>query len=326
MYRVIKPEGRYHVELEDIPVPDIASTEVLIRADKSLISRGSEIWRRYAREEAIDPRMMGYSMVGSIVAVGANVEGDFSMGDRVASLSPHAEYVVVEVNDGRHEPPLVVLPNDVSSEAGTFWPLGCSSVLWMDELSANEGDTVVIVGQGLVGSGCMQALKAKSKARVVAVDALPMRCDLAERLGADVVIDVSKKDPVKAVRALTEGVGADSTVYCVGGRSGTSAFDQCLDMTRRSGLVQVIGLYEDAPLPLDSGKIQGKRLVGGYQDGSRRPEASDRTIRYLAEGKIQFDRMITHRFPFTEAAEAFDLLYNRLHETMAVLLDWSKEN
>ncbi len=321
MYRLSKPEGAYQVVLEDVPVPEIASTEVLIRAETSLISRGSEIWRRYVRTEALDPKVMGYSMVGSIVAVGANVEGDYSMGDRVASLSPHAEYVVVEVNGARNQPPLVVLPNDVSTEAGTFWPLGTSSVMWMDELDVSD-DTVVFMGQGLVGSGCLQALRARSKARLVAVDAIPARCELAGRLGADVVIDVSKEDPVEVVNGQTDGKGADFSIYAVGGRSGPRAFEQALELTRRGGMVQVIGLYEDDPLPLDSGKIQGKRILGGYTDSSRRPEASDRCIQYLAEGRFSVEEMVTHRFPYQEVAEAFDLLYNRLHEAMAVLLQW----
>jgi threonine dehydrogenase-like Zn-dependent dehydrogenase len=322
VYRLAKPEGAYQVVLEDVDVPEIASTEVLIRAETSLISRGSEIWRRYARQEAIDPQIMGYSMMGSIVTVGANVEGDYSMGDRVAALSPHAEYVVVEVNTMRHQPPLVVLPNDVSSEAGTFWPLGTSSILWTDELDVSDDDTVVFMGQGLVGSGCLQALRARSKARLVAVDAIPARCNLAGRLGADVVVDVSKEDPVEAVDALTDGRGADIAVYAVGGRSGPRAFEQAVDLTRRGGLIQVIGLYEDDPLPLDSGKIQGKRILGGYTNSDLRPAASDRCVQYLAEGRFAVEDMVTHRFPYQEAPEAFDLLYNRLHEAMAVLLQW----
>lgn len=326
MYRLSKPEGAYQVVLEDVPVPEIDSTEVLIRAETSLISRGSEIWRRYAREEAIDPQIMGYSMMGSIVTVGANVKGDYSMGDRVVALSPHAEYVVVEVNAPRNQPPLVVLPNDVSSEAGTFWPLGTSSIMWMDEHDVSDDDTVVFMGQGLVGSGCLQALRVRSKARLVAVDAIPARCDLASRLGADVVIDVSKEDPIEAVRKLTDGKGADLAVYAVVGRSGPRAFGQAVELTRRGGTIQVIGLYEDEPLPLDSGKIQGKRILGGFTDSSRRPEASDRCIQYLAEGRFAVEDMVTHRFPYQEAPEAFDLLYNRLHEAMAVLLQWREGN
>ena len=59
MKRVIKPEGAGHIEIEDVPLPEIRQTEVLIKTERTLISRGSEIWRRYVREEAIDPRIMG---------------------------------------------------------------------------------------------------------------------------------------------------------------------------------------------------------------------------------------------------------------------------
>ena len=223
MFRLAKPEGAYQIELEDVSVPEIKTTEVLIRTERTLISRGSEIWRRYAREEAIDPAIMGYSLVGSVAQVGAEVP-EFSMGDRVAAVAPHAEWVAVEVVHPRVHPSVVSLPSEVSSEAGTFWPLGTSSAMWMDELDPGDDQTVVIMGQGLVGSGCLQALKAKSSARVIAVDAIPARCDLAIALGADASIDVSKEDPVEATKAATDGEGADYVVYAVGGRSGARRF------------------------------------------------------------------------------------------------------
>jgi threonine dehydrogenase-like Zn-dependent dehydrogenase len=321
VFRVAKPEGAYRIELEDVPVPDISSTEVLIRTERTMISRGSEIWRRYAREEAIDPAIMGYSLVGTIVQVGAQVE-DLTMGDRVAALAPHAEWVAVEVTHSKVKPSVVPLPGDISSEAGTFWPLGTSSIMWMDEIDAGPDDTVVILGQGLVGSGCLQALRAKSEARILAVDAIPGRCDLAARVGADSTVDVSKEDPIEAVKQATSGVGADYVIYTVGGRSGARAFEQAIDMVKRGGLVQVIGLYEDEPLPLDSAKIQGKRILGGCVDMAVRPQASDRSVQMIAEGKMDVEAMITHRFSFRQAAEAYDMLYNRLHECMGVVLEW----
>ncbi len=325
MFRVTKPEGAYRIELEDVPVPEISSTEVLIRTERTLISRGSEIWRRYAREEAIDPAIMGYSLVGSIAQVGAQVP-EFSMGDRVAAVAPHAEWVAVEVVNSKVRPSVVQLPGEVSSEAATFWPLGTSSIMWMDEIDAGDADTVVILGQGLVGSGCLQALKAKSSARVIAIDAIPARCELAASVGADATVDVSKEDPVEAVLQATERKGADYVIYTVGGRSGGRAFGQALDIVKHGGLIQVIGLYEDEPLPLDSGKIQGKRILGGFLDRSIRPQASDRSIQMIAEGKINVEAMITHRYSFQQAAEAYDMLYSRLHECMAVILEWDKKS
>jgi len=321
MKRVAKPEGPYNILVEEAPVPEISPTEVLIRAERSLISRGSEVWRRYVRPEAIAHQMMGYSLAGEIVQVGAEVQG-FSPGDRVAAVAPHAEYVAVEIVEPRVHPPVIHLPDDVSMETATFWPLATSAVMWMWETGVRGADTMVIQGQGLVGSGCMQAAKAEANPRVIAVDALPLRCGLAQRLGADAVVDASAEDPVAAVHRLTDGAGADIVVEAVGGRAGAHAFAQALEMVKRGGLIQVLGLYEDEVLPLDSGKIQGKRLVGGFLDVGKRPAAADRALQLLAQQQIRFEEMITHRFLFEQAAEAFDLLYHRLGETMGVLLVW----
>jgi threonine dehydrogenase-like Zn-dependent dehydrogenase len=319
--RVAKPQGQYHIVLEEVPIPEISPTEILIRAERTLISRGSEIWRRYVRPEAIDPGMMGYSLAGRVAEVGAQVR-EFSPGDRVAAIAPHAEYVAVEVIEPHVRPAVVHLPDSVSAEAGTFWPLVTSAVLWMWETGAHREDTMVIQGQGLVGSICMQVVKAEAGPRVLVVDGLPLRCALAARLGADVIVDASAEDPVAAVRWVTEGAGADIVVEAVGGQAGASAFAQAQDMVRPGGLIQVLGLYEDKPLPLDSAKIQSKRLVGGYLDVRKRPTASDRALELLQLGRVQAEAMITHRYPFEEAAEAFDLLYNRLQEAMAVILVW----
>jgi len=321
MKRVIKPAGVGRIEIEEVPVPEIRPTEVLLRADRTLISRGSEIWRRYAREEAIDPQIMGYSFSGTIVQVGALVE-DFSMGERVAALAPHAEYVAVEVNHSRHKPSIVALPDVIDSEAATFWPLATSSVLWMQGTCATADQTMVILGQGLVGSGCMQIAKALLGCRVIAVDALQLRCDLAKKLGADEVIHAGERDPVEAVMDLTDGKGADVVVEAVGGGGGGVAVGQGWGMGGRGVLLQVIGLYEEEALPLDSSKIQGRRLMGGYLDVSKRPEASDVAIQLLMDGKIGVGQMVTHRFGCEAAADAFDLLYTRLDEAMAVLLTW----
>ena len=322
MKRVIKPKGARRIEVEDAPVPEIKQTEVLIRAERTLISRGSEIWRRYVRQEAIDPQIMGYSFAGTIVQVGAQVE-DFTLGERVAALAPHAQYVAVEAVHPKNRPSVVVLPNAVSPEAATFWPLMTSSVLWMQETGAGPNDAMAILGQGLVGSCCLQVAKQMLGARMIAVDALPLRCDLAQRLGADAVVNAHRVDPVAAVKDLTQGRGADVVVEAVGGRAGAKAFVQAQDMVRRGGLLQVLGLYEDEPLPLDSSKIQGRRLVGGYLHPEMRPKASDAAIQLLMEGKIGTAEMITHRFACDDAAEAFDLLYTRLDETMAVVLVWA---
>ena len=321
MKRVTKPEGAFNIVVEEVEAPSISDTEVLVKADRSLISRGSELWRRYVLPEAIDPAIVGYLVAGTIAEVGARV-GTFSLGDRVAAVAPHAEYTAIDVKDHREWPPVVHMPDDLPTEHGTFWPLATSAVLWVEELGLRPGDTVVFIGQGLVGSLCLQVAKHEGAARVVAVDALPSRCRLAQEMGADVVIDASADDPVEVVMELTGGRGAEVVVEAVGGPSGVQAFDQALDMVAPGGLVQILGLYEGQPLQLDSGRIQGKTIVGGHGLFRNRPHASRRALRLLADGDIDVASMITHRFPFAEAKAAFDLLYERPQDTFGVILEW----
>ena len=71
MIRVTKPEGFGNIVLEEVPIPPVGPNEVRVRSKVSLISRGSEILRRYMHEEAIDPRIMGYSLAGVVDAVGS---------------------------------------------------------------------------------------------------------------------------------------------------------------------------------------------------------------------------------------------------------------
>ena len=333
MKRVAKPEGRFNIVLEDAPIPEVGPHDVRVRSVRSLISRGSELWRRYIKQEAIDPNIMGYSLSGIVDTVGSEVIG-FVPGNRVAIAAPHAEYVVgnarthgfkdafgVDV-DG---PEVVALPDNVSFDQATFWPLITSAVQWVGVDDIQPDHTVVIVGQGLVGSLMLQVAKANGDGRLIAVDVLPMRCDLASDLGANIVLNASTEDPLARVLELTKGVGADVVVYAVGGRAGLDAFAQAPQMVARGGLLHVVGLYEDAPLPLSSSHIQRKRLIGGTLPDSDRHKASERALGLLTDGKIATDRMITHRFVHLEAAAAFRFLHDCPAEAFGVLLVWDTD-
>ena len=146
MKRIAKPAGAYNIVVEEVEVPTITPTEILIRAECSLISRGSEIWRRYVREEAIDHRAMGYSLVGP---GRRGRRGGRRVQNRRSGRGSRAARRIrgVEVAASQHKPAAVRLPAGLSPEAGTFWPLGTSSVLWMWETGAGPDDVMVIQGQ-----------------------------------------------------------------------------------------------------------------------------------------------------------------------------------
>ena len=298
MFRVIKPEGFGNIQLEDVPIPEINARQIRVKADTTLISRGSELFRRYIREEAVSQAIMGYSLTGTVDAVGTEV-ADYSVGERVMVVAPHAAYVVAEpdATDGR----IVPLLDDVSFEEGTFLPLATSAVAWADSSGVQAGDTIVVLGQGLVGSLMMQVFRGYDPARIITVDGLPLRCELSTQLGADVSINADETDPVEAVLDLTDGKGADLVVDCVGGYAGIKSFDQAQDMTRRFGILQLIALYQQAPLPLHSSKIMSKRLVAGILTDEPRSQIAARALQKIKDSEIRASEMATHRFHYMEA-------------------------
>ena len=320
MIRVIKPEGFGNIQLEDIPIPEINSRQVLVRTHTTLISRGSELFRRYIMEEAIPPSMMGYSLTGVVEQVGSAVT-EYQVGQRVMVVAPHAEYAVGEVDasvDGR----VVALPDDISFEEGTFLPLSISSVAWADSSGIQKGDTVVILGQGIVGSLMMQVLRGYGPDRIITVDAVSLRCQLSNELGADVTINASEEDPVEVVKRLTDGNGADLVIDCVGGHAGVKSFEQAQDMVRRRGTIQLIALYQGAPLPLYSSKIMSKRLVAGVLTDEPRAQIAQRAIEKIRSEEIQAAQMISRSFPYKNAKEAFDFLWEHPDEALAVQMIW----
>ena len=319
MLQVTKPEGFGNIQLEEVPMPEINARQIRVETDTTLISRGSELFRRYIMEEAVPPSIMGYSLTGIVDAVGAEVTG-YQVGERVMVVAPHAQYVVAEPNttDGR----IVPLFDDVSFEAGTFLPLATSAVAWSDSSGVKAGDTVVVLGQGLVGSLMMQVLRGYNPDRIITVDALPLRCELSTQLGADVSINADEIEPVEEVRRLTDGKGADLVIDCVGGYAGVKSFEQAQDMTRQFGTIQLIALYQQAPLPLHSSKMMSKRLVAGILTDEPRSQIAARALEKIQKGEIRASDMTTHRFHYTESKAAFDLLWNTPGDTLGVLIKW----
>lgn len=321
MYRVAKPQGFGNVILEEVPLPVCGPRDVLVRNHVSLISRGSEILRRYMHEEPIDPAIMGYSVGGVVEAVGAEAASRFQPGDRVAVVAPHAQFVLQDIDamDGTRIWPI---PNDISDEQAAFLPLALGGVMWADAPDIRAEDTVVILGQGLVGNLVMQAVRQYSPAKLIAVDTIAARCRLAQELGADVTLNGNEQDPVAMVHELTAGRGADLVIDCVGGKPGLTSFTQAQEMVCDGGTLHLIGLYHGTPLPLDASKIQRRRLIGGYYGTQSRTAMLPRTIALLQSGQIQIEPLISHRFHYTQAKDAYDLLYARLPEAMGVLLIW----
>ncbi len=321
MWRVGKHEGLGNIVMEQVPIPDPGPKEVLVRVHRSLISRGSELWRRYVMPGPVDPRSMGYSTAGVVEKVGTDVTW-FAPGDRVSCTAPHAEYAIGEASAAAKRR-LVHLPDDVPFVDGTFQPLVTSSIGWTAAAGIQPQHTVVILGLGLVGNLVMQAATRFMSGQLCGIDMLPIRRRLAEERNMGTIIDGAARDPVESVLEITDGKGADIVIDCVGGRAGVKSFEQAQDMLVLGGLLQIIGLYHDGPLPLDASKMQRKRLIGGYLAETDVDAMARAAMEALSNGLEQVAPLVTHHFPGNRAKEAFDLLYEHPEDAMGVILEWS---
>jgi threonine dehydrogenase-like Zn-dependent dehydrogenase len=142
------------------------------------------------------------------------------------------------------------------------------------------------------------------------------RLEIAERLGADAIVDVERQDPVTRARDVTGG-GIDAGLDFVFEATGDpKSVQQALDMVRRGGKVILIGIHsgpaEFNPTPFVRGS---KSIIGayGYDKGTWQ-----RALKLLSSGRTVVEEVITHRVPLTEAEEGFKLALSR--EASKVLL------
>ena len=319
MKRLEKLTGFGNVQMVEVERPEPEPDQMLVKVNRSLISRGSEIFRRYVLEEAVSPDIMGYSDAGQVVAIGHEIV-EFSVGQRVMVSAPHAQYVLAHETGSRKQ--AYALDDELGHEAATFLPLATSSVMWMRTTPIDPGQTVVILGQGIVGALCAQIVRERSPGSVITVDAQPLRCEISSKLGSDHVIDVSNTDSVKAVKELTNGKGADVVIECVGGNAGIRSFEQAQEMLAPEGVIHLISKYQGAPLPLDGDRFMNKQLIAGIRIGQSREECMSDAAQMLTDGRVRISELITHRLPWQQTADAYHLLYNKPNEALGVILEW----
>ena len=321
MKRLVKSEGFGNVRMAEDAVPVPKPDEVLVQVKRSLISRGSELFRRYVKEEAVSPDIMGYSDAGEVVEIGRDLDA-IKPGQRVMVSAPHAQYVVGTPLGDEHS--VYVLPEGMSYDMATFLPLSTSAVAWSRSTPVEPGDTVVVLGQGIVGNLYSQAVRERRPRRVVTVDATDLRCRVSRECGADEVINISERDSVEAVMELTDGRGADVVVECVGGDAGIKSFEQAQRLTKRDGVIHLIALYQGGPLPLDSSLMMNKLLIGGMRTPVPRLQHMEDAAQMLMDGRIRPDPLITHRLNWQQTPEAYHMLYRNPDEALGVVLEWDR--
>lgn len=224
--------------LEEVPAPLVKRGCLLIKTHRSLVSLGTEkmlvefgkasllekVRQQPERVKQVmdkvksdglkptlesvfrklgEPLQLGYCNAGEVIGIGAGVEG-FKICDRVISNGSHAEIVLVPKN-------LVAkIPENVSYEEASFTVIGSIGLQGIRLAAPTFGETIVVIGLGLIGLLTAQLLKANG-CKVIGTDFDERKIQLGKSLGID-CYNVSNADPVQIVYSLTEGVGADAVI------------------------------------------------------------------------------------------------------------------
>ena len=225
-------------------------------------------------------------------------------GERIhqfAHLSAFAEEMLL------HENAVVKIREDMPLEQAAL--IGCGVTTGMgaalNTAQVRAGETAVVIGCGGVGLAAIQGCRIAGASRVVAVDTVAWKLDLAQKLGATDVVDASKDDPVVSVLTTTDG-GADYSFECIGTKPTVT---QAAAMIRKGGtcvLVGIVPLGTMIELPGLDLVLQGKRVVGSMMGSNRFRLDMPRFVDFYLSGRLMLDEMISARLPLDEVNTAFD--------------------
>ena len=342
MGQIVTFDAPRSARLESYDEPPLAAGEVRLQTLYSGISAGTELtqyrgsnpylakrWdadRRLfvegATSLAYPVRGTGYEEVGRVVELGADAAG-VREGDVVYGTWGHRSSHVVTAEWAAAR----LLPPGVDPVLGVFSRIGAIALNNVLDADIHVGEWVAIFGQGVPGLIATQ-LANLNGGSVIAVDALEPRLELARRTGATEIVNFREADAGETIKALTEGRGADVSIEL----SGTSqALHSAIRATAYNSRVVASSFYQGAAAGLFLGEefhhnrieivcsqISGVSPRLDHRWDLRRLE---RTImRLLAEGRVDLKPLISHTFPVADAAEAFNLLDERPHEAVQVVL------
>lgn len=254
--------------LEDVPAPLVKRGSVLIKTRVSLVSLGTErMLVEFGKANLIDkarqqpdkvkqvldkiksdglwptldavfkklgePLPLGYCNAGEVIAVGEDVS-EFKVGDRVASNGSHAEIVLVPKN-------LVVkIPDNVSDEEASFTVISSIGLQGIRLVNPTFGETVTVIGLGLIGLITCQLLKANG-CRVLGYDFDEAKVDLATSFGIHAFKASKETDPVMVCMEKTNGVGVDGVIITASTQS-DEVIAQAAQMSRKKGRIVLVGV------------------------------------------------------------------------------------
>ena len=325
------------VELREELVPEPGAGQVLVQAVLSGISAGTEmlVYRGQFPRELSDsndqlssdlryPLCYGYASVGRVTALGAGV--DDAWHDRpVFSFHPHCSHYLAGPES------LLPIPDGLDAMNAVFLPNMETAVNLVQDAEPLLGESVLVLGQGVVGLLVASLLREFPVQRLVTADRFDLRRRSSMELGVDASLDPTFDDfRDSALRSLPAPLtGFDLTLELSGN---PSALDDAIALTGFGGRITVGSWYGEKRAPIDlGGKFHRSRIsISSSQVSTISPKLTARwtksrrfDIAWDAIQRIQPQKWITHRIKIADAAEAYRLLDQSPEQTIQVVLDYS---
>ncbi len=332
------------IVLDEKPIPDVGPLDALIRITTTTIC-GTDVHILKGEYPVEKGLTIGHEPVGIIEKLGSAVKG-FSEGQRViaGAITPsgysnacqcgqssqdgpgtrhgwkpiggwkfgntidgcQAEYVLVPDAIGN----LAAVPDSLTDEQVLMCPdIMSTGFSGAERGGITIGDMVAVFAQGPIGLCATAGAKLLGASKIIAIDRLPERLDMARRLGADHVIDFSRTDPVEEILRLTDGRGVDVAIEALGTQA---TFEACLRVLRPGGTLSSLGVYSsDLSIPLGAfaAGLGNHTIVTTLCPGGK--ERMRRLMAVIESGRVDLGAMVTHRFKLDDIEAAYDLFSNQ---------------
>jgi len=341
MKALTKKKPEHGLWMEDVPVPEVGTNDVLIKIQKAAIC-GTDIhifnWDRWSQKTIKTPLVIGHEFVGTVEKIGGNVH-DVEIGELVSGEGhivcgrcrnclagrrhlctdpkcigvnrdgAFAEYLSIPVSNVWHCD--TSIPEDVLA---CFDPFGNAvhTTLSYDLV----GEDVLITGAGPIGCMAVAVAKRAGARYIVITDVNPYRLELAKKMGPTMTLDVRSQSIEEAAGKLKMKEGFDVGLEMSGN---PQAFKDMLANMCHGGKIALLGIMPETAIDWDYVVFNGLTIKGIY---GREMFETWYKATMMIQGGMDLMPLITHRFDYTEYPKAFEVM--RSGESGKVILDWTQ--
>jgi alcohol dehydrogenase len=342
------------IQLQERPVPEIGPGEALVRITTTTIC-GTDVHILKGEYPVKSGLIVGHEPVGVVAKLGPGVTG-YEVGQRViiGAITPcgqcfscldghgaqcggsvprghphamggwrfgntidgcQAEYLRVPFAQANLTP----VPDGLTDEQVLMCPdIMSTGFSGAESGNIRIGDTVAVFAQGPIGLCATAGARLMGAARIIVVDALQERLEVARRMGADEVVDFRRQDPVEAIMELTGGRGVDVAIEALGLQS---TFENALRVVRPGGTLSSLGVYSSGlsvPLEAIAAGLGDHTIVTTLCPGGK--ERMRRLLAVIEGGRVDLEPLVTHRYDLDDIESAYDLFANQRDGVLKVAI------